>query len=216
MSRRQAGLAISLLPAHRSGARHVVVDSTGLKVYGAGEWQAGKYQRTGRRVWRKLHLGVDETTREILAADVTESRIHDSRGLPTVLSLILGAIAQISGDRGYDMRAACEVALVRGAVATIAPRRSASASVGAYPPTWRVVRDATVRAIKLQGRYGWRTSSGCSRQSLAENAMFRFKALFGEKLWARAFDSQQVEAAIKCAVLNRMTGRGIPHTVRML
>ena len=83
MSRRQAGLAVRLPPAHRSSARHVVVDSTGLKVYGAGEWHAGKYRRAGRRVWRKLHLGVDETTREILAADVTASCVHDSRRLPT-------------------------------------------------------------------------------------------------------------------------------------
>lgn len=84
MTRRQAGLALSLLPASRSDARHVVVGSTGLKVYGAGEWHTGKYRRTGRRVWRKLHLGVDSTTREILAADVTESRAHDSRRLPTL------------------------------------------------------------------------------------------------------------------------------------
>ena len=90
MSRRQAGLAVSLPPASRSGARHAVVDSTGLKVYGAGEWHAGKYRRAGRRAWRKLHLGVDETTKEILAADVTASRVHDSRRLPTLLSQIPG------------------------------------------------------------------------------------------------------------------------------
>lgn len=73
LSRWQAGLAVSLPPAPRSGARHIVVDSTGLKVYGAGEWHAQKFRRAGRRVWRKLHLGVDETTRETSAADVTES-----------------------------------------------------------------------------------------------------------------------------------------------
>jgi hypothetical protein len=94
MSRRQAALAINLPPA-RSGTRHVVVDSTGLKVYGAGEWHAEKYRRGSRRVWRKLHLGVDETTREILAAEVTESCVLDSRRLPALLSQIPGAIAQV-------------------------------------------------------------------------------------------------------------------------
>ena len=151
MSRRHAGLAVSLPPAFRSGARHVVVDSTGLKVYGAGDWHAGKYRRAGRRVWRKLHLGVDEMTREILAADVTESRVHDSRQLPTLLSQIPGAIAQVSGDRGYDTRAAYEAVLACGAVATIVPRRNARMSEGNGPPTWRVVRDATLRAIEMQG-----------------------------------------------------------------
>ena len=81
---------------------------------------------------------------------------------------------------------------------------------------WRMARDATLRAIEAKGRYGWRASSGCTRQSLAENAVFRFKAVFGGRLWARSFDNQQVEAAIKCAVLNQMTGLGMPHTVRML
>jgi hypothetical protein len=216
MSRRQAGLALSLPPASRSSARHIVVDSTGLKVYGAGEWHAGKYRRAGRRVWRKLHLGVDETTRGILAADVTESRVHDSRRLPTLLSQIPGTIAQVSGDRGYDTRAAHEAVLACGAVATIVPRRNARVSEGNGPPTWRVARDTNLLAIEVQGRYGWRTSSGCTRQSLAENAMFRFKAVFGGKLWARTFDNQRVEVAIKCAALNQMTELGMPHTLRAL
>jgi Transposase DDE domain len=102
MSRRQAGLVVSLPLAPCSGARHVVVDSTGLKVYGAGEWHAGKYRRAGRRVWRKLHRGVDDTTREILAADVTQSHVHDGRRMAALLPRIPGAIAQVSGDRGYD------------------------------------------------------------------------------------------------------------------
>ena len=216
MSRRQAALAISLPPASRSGARHVVVDSTGLKVYGAGEWHAEKYRRGSRRVWRKLHLGVDETTREILAAEVTESCVHDSRRLPASLSQIPGAIAQVSGDRGYDTRAAYEAVLACGAVATIVPRRNARMSEGTDPPPWRVARDATLGAIEVQSRYGWRRSSGCTRQSLAENAMFRFKAVFSGKLWARALDNQRVEAAIKCAVLNQMTALGMPRTVRVL
>ena len=217
MSRRQAGLEVSLPSAARSGARHVVVDSTGLKVYGAGEWHAGKYRRAGRRVWRKLHLGVDDATREIVAADITESRVHDSRGLPTLLARIPGTIAQVSGDRGYDTRAAYEAVLARGAVATIVPRRNARMmSEGSDSPRWRMARDATLRAIQVQGRYGWRRSSGCTRQSLAENAVFRFKAVFGGKLWARTFDNQRVEATIKCAALNQMTALGMPHTVRTL
>jgi hypothetical protein len=133
-----------------------------------------------------------------------------------LLSRIRGAIAQVSGDRGYDTHVAYEAVLARGAAATIMPRRNARTSEGTDRPAWRVARDATLRAIEVQGRYGWRTSIGCSRQSLAENAMFRFKAVFGGKLWARTFANQQIEAAIKCAVLNRMTGLGMPHTPRGL
>jgi len=152
MSRRQAGLAVSLPPAPRWGARHVVVDSTRLKVYGVGEWHAGKYQRTGQRVWQKLHLGVDETTREILAADVTASRFRDNRRLPTLLSLIPDAIAQASGGRGYDTSAAYEAVSACRAAATIVPRRNAGTSKGADPLPWRVARNATLRAIEVYGR----------------------------------------------------------------
>ena len=110
----------------------------------------------------KLHLGVDETTRETLAADVTERSVHDSRRLPTLLSRMADTIAQVSGDRGYDTRAAYEAVLACGAVATIVPRRNARMSEGIDPPTWRMARDATLRAIEAKGRYGWRTSSGCT------------------------------------------------------
>src|SRR5258707_15183314 len=89
-------------------------------------------------------------------------------------------------------------------------------SEGTDPPPWRMARDATLRAIEVRSRYGWRRSSACTRQSLAENAMFRFKTVFGGKLWARTFHNQRVEAAIKCAVLNQMTGLGMPHTLRVL
>ena len=215
MSRRQAGLEVNLRLRTYAGTRHIVVDSTGLKVYGAGEWHAGKYKRARRRTWRKLYLGVDETTKEILAADITERRVHDSRRLPALLLRMPEVIAQVSGDRAYDTFACYEAILACDAVATIVPRRNARVSAGADPPAWRVARDATLRAIEAQGRYGWRTSSGCTRQSLAENAMFRFKTVFGGKLCARIFENQQVEAAIKCAVLNRMTGLGMPETVRM-
>ena len=132
-----------------------------------------------------------------------------------MLSKIPDTIAQVSGDRGYDTRAAYEAVLARGAVATIVPRRNARMSEGTDPPPWRMAHNTTLHAIEVRGRYGWRTSSGGTRQSLAENAVFRFKTVFGGKLWARTFANQQVEAAMKCAVLNQMTGLGMPHTVKM-
>ncbi len=113
MRRRQAGLELSLRLRASAGARHVVVDATGLKVYGAGEWHAGKYQRSRRRTWQKLHLGVDEATKEILATDVTESRVHDSRRLPTLLMPIPENITQVSGDRAYDILISFSRSVVR-------------------------------------------------------------------------------------------------------
>jgi hypothetical protein len=215
LSRRQSSLATCLTVSPTSRPRHVVVDATGLRVYGSGEWHVRKHRYGRRRAWRKLHLGVDETTKEIVAVEVTPSRVHDCRLLPALLDQISGRIAQVSGDGAYDTRVCYQSILAREAVATIPPRRSARPSESVDPPDWRAMRDAHLREIRRLGRYEWRISSGCTRQSLAENAMSRFKTLFGPKLSARRFDNQRVEAIIKCEVLNRMTTRGMPESVRI-
>ena len=144
-----------------------------------------------------------------MAVEVTPSRVHDCRLLPALLDQIPGRIVQVSGDGAYDTRACYQSILEREAVATIPPRRSARLSESVDPPAWRAMRDAHLREIRRLGRYEWRISSGCTRQSLAENAMSRFKTLFGPKLSARRFDNQRVEAIIKCEVLNRMSSRGM-------
>ena len=141
--------------------------------------------------------------------------VHDCRLLPALLDQIPGRIVQVSGDGAYDTRACYQSILEREAVATIPPRRSARLSESVDPPAWRAMRDAHLREIRRLGRYEWRISSGCTRQSLAENAMSRFKTLFGPKLSARRFDNQRVEAIIKCEVLNRMSSRGMPESVRI-
>ena len=215
ISRRQSSLATSLTVSPNSRPRHVVVDATGLKVYGSGEWHVRKHRYGRRRAWRKLHLGVDETTKEIVAVEVTPSRFHDCRMLPALLDQIPGRIGQVSGDGAYDTRACYQSILDREAVATIPPRRSARLSESVDPPDWRAMRDASLRRIENIGRYEWRASSGCTRQSLAENAVSRFKGMFGSDLSARRFDNQRVEAIIKCEVLNRMSSRGMPESVRI-
>ena len=216
LSRRQPLLAVPLPIASSARPRHIVVDSTGVKVYGAGEWHAGKYRRNRRRTWRKLHLGVDETTREIVAVEVTTSCVHDCKRLPTLLCQVTDDIVQVSADRGYDARACYESIVGRGAAPTILPRKNARLGSGLDPPAWRAARDENLREIQAQGHYGWRLSTGCTRRSLAENAVSRFKTLFGGRLWARTLESQQIEAFVKCAALNRMTGLGMPASVRVL
>ena len=215
LSRRQSSLATFLTVSPSSRPRHVVVDATGLRVYGSGEWHVRKHRHGRRRAWRKLHLGVDERTKEIVAVEVTPSRVHDCRLLPALLDQIPDRLVQVSGDGAYDTRVCYQSILDREPVATIPPRRSARLSESVDPPAWRAMRDAHLREIRRLGRYEWRISSGCTRQSLAENAMSRFKTLFGPKLSARRFDNQRVEAIIKGEVLNRMSSRGMPESVRI-
>ena len=150
-----------------------------------------------------------------MAVEVTRSRVHDSSMLPGLLSQIPGRIGQVSGDGAYDTRACYQSILDREAVAAIPVRRNARLSEGVDPPDWRAMRDASLRRIEELGRHEWRASSGCTRQSLAENAVSRFKGLFGSNLSARRFDNQRVQTIIKCEVLNRLTTRGMPESVRI-
>ena len=214
--RRQKSLAVHLPLRMVKDARHIVIDSTGLKVYGAGEWHVRKHRTTRRRVWRKRHLGVDETSKEVVAVELTPNSVHDGEMLPNLLVMVPDRIDQVSGDRAYDTEVCYRSILDRGADPTILPRRNATLSKGADPPAWRVARDGILRQVQKQGHYAWRLSSGCTRQSLAENAMYRFKTLLGGRLSARTLENQQVEAMTKCAVLNRMAALGLPESVRVL
>ena len=215
--RRQAGVEPRLQAAPARQPRHVVIDTTGLKVFGAGEWYVRKHgmEKSRRRTWRKLHLCVDETSKDIVAVDLTTSAVHDSTHLPTVLDRVEGDVGQVSADTAYDSGPCYEAILARGAVATIPPRRNARFSNAKDPPAFRAERDAVLRCIKDKGRYAWRTSSGASRQSLAENAVSRFKALVGERLASRDFGRQQVETLVKSQVLNRITALGMPKSERI-
>ncbi len=213
VSRRQGALQIPVSALRRSSPRHVVIDATGLKVYGAGEWQVWKHRVSRRRTWRKLHLGVDETTKEIVAVEVTESRVHDSQPLPGLLDQIPDPLEQVSGDGAYDPRACYEAVLQHGATPVFVPRRTAQSCPTQDPTGWRTVRNGILQQIAVHGCTAWRALSRCTRQSIAENTMYRFKWLFGGRLWARGLKSQRTEAVAKCAVLNRMTRLGMPETV---
>jgi hypothetical protein len=215
VSRRQGALQVRLPVESGGSPRHVVIDATGLKVYGAGEWHVRKHRVGRRRMWRKLHLGIDETTKEIVAVDLTESRVHDSQGVSSLLKQIPDPIGQVSGDGAYDTRACYEAVLQHGAAPTFVPRCTAQPGAIPKPTGWRAARNRILQQIEQQGRYAWRVVSGCTRQSIAENTMFRFKSLFGGRLWARGLDTQRTEAQVKCSVLNHMTQLGMPEAMRV-
>jgi hypothetical protein len=191
----------------------VVIDAIGLKVYGAGEWNVRKHRVSRRRTWRKLHLGIDETTKEIVAVELTESRVHDSQPVSSLLAQIPDPIVQVSGDGAYDTRACYEAVLGRGAAPIFVPRRTAQTSAATDLTGWRTIRNHALLQIAAHGRSAWRVFTGGTRQSIAENAMCRFKRLFGGHLWARSLTTQGVEAVVKCVTLNRMTQLGMPEVV---
>jgi IS5 family transposase len=212
LCRRRKNLSLPLPPSAPRGPLHLVVDSTGVKIYGEGEWKVRQHGYTKRRTWRKLHLGVDEATHEVRAAVVTTNAVADAEALPCLLEQVEGEVRQVSGDGAYDTRGCYEEIENLRARAAIPPRRGARIWRHGGRDGERLMRDENLRRIRAVGRAEWKRESGYHRRSLAECAMFRFKTLFGERVRARTFPGQAAEALIRCAALNRMTRLGMPES----
>ena len=209
LSRRLGKLTIELPVVERSDARHVVVDSTGIKIYGEGEWKVRQHGYSKRRTWRKLHLGVDEATGEILAAVVSTNNVCDEDALTDLLDGVDGEIEAVSADGAYDKRKCYDAIAAREAQANIPPREDAQ--------YWEKegeehARNQSIKRIEEVGRAEWKKESGYHRRSLAETMMFRFKTIFGRSCASRTFDNQAAELFIMCAALNRMTHLGMPDS----
>src|ERR671915_994099 len=217
-SRRSPGLALAgpLAQAQRTGPVHVVIDATGLKVYGAGEWLAETHGERGKRMWRKLHLAVDPTRGEILASELTTTEEGDASQVGPLLDRIHGPIASVTADGAYDgepvYRAVAERQPDPPAAVVIPPRASAVPSATA--DTTPTQRDRHIRMIEDRGRMGWQKAVGYGRRALGETAVFRYKAIIGRGLRARTLPSQKTEARAACTVLNRMTRLGMPVSRR--
>lgn len=215
LSRRRATLEVALPRTRGTEALHVVVDSTGVKVFGEGEWKVRQHGYTYRRTWRKVHVGVDEASGEIVAAVVTTNNYSDSQVLPDLLAQVDEKITQVSGDGGYDRRTCYEVLRAREVTATIPPRHDAKIWQHGNTKAERVARDQNLRRIRQIGRAAWKRESGYHRRSLAETTMFRLKGIFGDRVGARSFAGQAAQVLVRCATLNRLTQLGMPDSYQV-
>ena len=211
-SRRGAGLTILPKRIGRDEPVHLLVDSTGVKVYGEGEWLDQQHGIRSRRHWRKLHLAIDAETQEIAAVELTPDDVGDVSALPDLLDQIEGSVGSVTADGAYDGDAVYDAVLQRHPAARviIPPRSTAALSKGGTRQ-----RDEHLRMIEKHGRLGWQRRSGYSRRSLVETAMYRYKTIVGRRLHARTLPSQQTEAKLGCNILNRMTSLGMPVSVRI-
>jgi hypothetical protein len=209
LSRRTSSLCVSL-PRQSSGKPlHVLVDATGLKVYGEGEWKVRVHGVSKRRTWRKLHIAIDSETGEILAEVSTTSNVSDKEVLPILLEQIVEPIAQLTGDGGYDYTTCYEAIAAVKARAVIPPRRTGRL----HPEDERLrARDKNLRSIKKVGRKKWKKQSHYHRRSLVETGMMRQKTIFGSSLSSRRFLNQATEMKVRCAALNKMTQLGMPES----
>jgi transposase len=212
-SRSFAGRQSKVVP---HGPLHLLIDSSGLKLFGQGEWDEEKHGRT-RRSWRKLHLAVDAGTSEIVACVLTDNAADDAGQVPALLTATEGEIASVMADGAYDGEPMYQAIASHQSDpppdVVIPPRASA------VPGTENVEapsqRDRHIRLIAEKGRMGWQRATGYGRRSLAETAVGRYKAIIGPKLRARLLPAQQGEVAVAAEVLNRMICAAKPVSTRV-
>lgn len=214
VSRRTKTLALDLPVLPKEGARHIVIDATGIKIYGEGEWKTRQHGVSKRRTWRKLHVAVDASTGEILAAEVSLNDKKDSQLLEPLLDAVAGDIAQVSADGAYDTRDSYDTLRKRNANVAIAipPRKDAKIWQHGNCKQDPHPRDQNLRLIRKHGRAKWKRLTNYHRRSLAETTMFRFKTTFSATASSRLFSNQIAELKLKCKVLNKMIGLAKPDS----
>ena len=211
LCRRQRTLKVSLPYRGGTGPLNLLIDSTGIKAEGEGEWNARKHGGSKRRIWRKVHIGIDEETLEVRAVEITSSNVGDAPVLPDLLNQIPSDqdIGSVTADGAYNTHKCHKTIAAISAHAVIPPRKNAKP----WKPTsaGAIARNEAVSAQRYLGRTLWRRLSGYHRRSRVETKMHCLK-LMGQSLMARDFDRQVAEIQIRIAVLNRYTALGIPIT----
>jgi Transposase DDE domain len=185
-------------------ALHVVVDSTGLKVYGEGEWKVRQHGYSKRRTWLKLHLAVDSGSNQILSAALSTNDFKDNQLLSDLVDKIPGKIDQVSADGAYDSKDCYAKAKERGFFPAFPPRKRAKLKTHGNSLGLKDLRDENIRGVRKLGRKAWKKKVSYHQRSLSETAMYRFKTILGERVSSREFDRQAAEVFLKCRILNKM------------
>jgi hypothetical protein len=206
LSRRARSLELSLAAPKK--IRHLVIDSSGLKVYGEGEWKVRLHGADKRRTWRKLHISMDAETHQLTSLLITDKDALDRTALPELLKRLEAKVEYVCADGAYDFEQ-CYRAIKKCGAAPLIPPRSDAVVRGRTPFEQR---DESVRSIRKLGRAKWKRESGYHKRSLVETAFFPMKTIFSDKLRSRTTERQKIEAGLRCLALNRMTKLGMPKS----
>jgi hypothetical protein len=214
LSRRAETLQV-VRPASSGAPVHLLVDSTGLRLCGPGEWLVEKHGARTRRSWKKLHLGVDADTGEIVAAALTANDVDDGSQVGPLLDQIRRPVASFTGDGAFDRDDVYgEVAGRHPDAPVIVPPRS-SAVPSAAAETMPTQRDEYLKFIAEHGRMAWQKASGYNYRALVEADISRYKRVIGDTLRSRTDARRATEAAVAVQALNRMLELGRPEYVRI-
>ena len=209
LSRRQAHLKVDLGVRKTDEPIHLLVDSTGIKVAGEGEWKTRQWKAEYRRTWIKLHIGLDARSGQIVAAVVTDSKGGDADHFPQILDAVEGRIDKVGADGAYDSVDNFRRIAERGAAGIIPARLGAVIR----PEPAATARNEVVSVMEFlwdeeRGDAHWKEESGYHDRSRVESEMFRYKRVIGDCVTSRNLDSQTVEVLLGCKILNRFVEIG--------
>jgi len=209
--RRAASLDVAPFKVPDTGPVVVAIDSTGLKVYGEGEWKVRKHGCSKRRTWRKLHLGADPETGFVHCHALTLNGVDDGSQLEGQVGQVGAEIEDVCLDGAYGHEDCWDLLVDRNTNPIIPPRGNAvewyldePGDLSGHP------RNVAIKRIGEIGKKEWKKEVGYHRRSLSETAMSRYKTIHGNKLYSRTFRKQRTENSIKIKVLNIMTAQGMP------
>lgn len=196
----------------------LVIDSTGLKVYGEGEWKVRQHGYSKRRTWRKLHLAICPDSNEILFAKLTDNKTPDHKVYPQFVEQTPKTVKRVYGDGAYDRSECYRANFNHGSYPIIPPQKNARFN----PRAPIFIADRNKAVLEIDGLGGddharrlWKQLKGYHRRSLAETGMYRFKTVFGPSLKSRVFQGQKAEVYVKTKALNIMTQLGMPKSDRI-
>jgi len=220
LCRRNRTLRIDLPTRKTNEPVFVVIDSTGAKVFGEGEWKVRQHGWSKRRTWRKLHLAVDEKTGEILAATLTPNSISDADQVEPLLEQIQRPVTAVAADGAYDRWGVYDVLQNppnqdESIKPIIPPQKNAKIKQHGNSKLPLLPRDEAIRSIRRIGRKKWKEQNNYHRRSIAETAMARYKGINGVMLKARTEDRQQNEALLGCVLLNKFGAFAKPDSFKV-
>lgn len=204
LSRRQKSCPVILPKINAQKSIHLVMDSTGLKVFGEGEWKVRTHGFCKRRTWRKLHLGIDEANGQIEAIVMTTNDFKDSELTEDLINQVSSPIKQASADGGYDSFVGYDYLKNKKIKPVIPPRQDAKIRQRKKSKLKPLARDQVLRDIRKLGLKTWKEKNGYHRRNIAETTMYRLKQLTGDRLFARTLENQWTEIQIRCSILNRL------------
>lgn len=217
--RRGKTLKVPLGVAPSSEPRHVLVDSTGVRVVGEGEWKSMKHGPEKHQVWRKLHIAMDADSLTIVSAEVSDSTRPDWDYLPRLISQVKEPIKQITADGAYDKKCCYQASFERGSKAVFPPQSNAIIQRNKRKKNLALMaRDQAIEFIgngadKSERKAKWKIDNNYHRRSLIETNMWRLKSIFGDQMRSKNPDNQKTELKIRCLALNLINKLGLPQSM---